>query len=202
MNNQTPEQVAAAALAAEGYADWYRPYQEQVLATIAAAVRDDRAARDEVAAVPAPAPAPAPADDGDPMIAARRMHTSALTRRARAREALGEARASGLPTTRLQTDLEKAELAETNARIAYERIVRANRDDRDCDRCGESVLTLSSRDWCDGCEEEVDGLERCPNCGEYVDPDDMSHWPNLREPVSMCSSCEHNARRSGWEPGA
>lgn len=198
MNIQTPDEVAAVTLAAANYADWYRPYQEQVLELIASAVRDDRAGRVEaVAATPAAA-----ADDGDPMIEARRSYTAALTNRARTREALGEARATGLPLDRLQRALDAAELAVTDATIAYERITRANQDERSCDRCDEAVQTLSSRDWCDGCEEEVDGLERCPNCGEYVDPDDMSHWPNLREPVSMCSSCEHNARRSGWEPGA
>lgn len=47
-----------------------------------------------------------------------------------------------------------------------------------------------------------DGLVECPNgCGERVEEDDIEHWPNLKEPVSMCSSCVHNARRSGWEPG-
>lgn len=27
-------------------------------------------------------------------------------------------------------------------------------DERECENCGETVSTLSSRDWCDGCEEE------------------------------------------------
>lgn len=125
---QTPEAVAAAALAAEGYADWYRPYQEQVVAIVAAAVRSDRAARagDVEAAAPAAA-APAPADDGDPMVEARRAYTAALTNRARTNEALGEARATGLPVERLQRALDAAELAVRDATVAYERIVRANR---------------------------------------------------------------------------
>lgn len=42
-------------------------------------------------------------------------------------------------------------------------------DYRECSRCGDDVLTLSSRDWCDGCEEEVDGLVFCPNFGAYVE---------------------------------
>jgi len=44
-----------------------------------------------------------------------------------------------------------------------------------------------------------DGLVECPNCGERVD--ELNHWPKLNPPVSMCDSCVHNARRSGWEPG-
>lgn len=69
-----------------------------------------------------------------------------------------------------------------------------------CDDCGEVSIELSDRDLCPQCESES-GEVRCPNCGEYVTPDKMNHWPNPTEPVSMCDSCEHNARRSGWEPG-
>lgn len=69
-----------------------------------------------------------------------------------------------------------------------------------CDDCGEVALELSDRDLCPACEKQT-GEVQCPNCDEYVDPDEMNHWPNLVEPVSMCNSCEHNARRSGWEPG-
>lgn len=70
-----------------------------------------------------------------------------------------------------------------------------------CDSCGEpTVEPLSSRDLCPTCDAE-DGRVECPNCGEYVKPSEMNHWPKLAEPVSMCDSCEHNARRSGWEPG-
>lgn len=29
-------------------------------------------------------------------------------------------------------------------------------DEQECDRCGDEVLTLSSRGWCDGCEEQID----------------------------------------------
>lgn len=46
-----------------------------------------------------------------------------------------------------------------------------------------------------------DGNIECPNCGERVAVNAMNYWPDLKEPVSMCDSCEHNARRSGWEPG-
>ena len=45
------------------------------------------------------------------------------------------------------------------------------------------------------------GMVQCPNCGEWVEPDEMKRWPNLTPPVTMCDSCEHDARRSGWEPG-
>jgi len=30
------------------------------------------------------------------------------------------------------------------------------RDERECAKCGDSVLILSSRDWCDGCEAECE----------------------------------------------
>lgn len=30
------------------------------------------------------------------------------------------------------------------------------RDERECANCGDEVLILSSRDWCDGCEAEAD----------------------------------------------
>lgn len=62
----------------------------------------------------------------------------------------------------------------------------------------EAVETVVDLDR-DGCV--ADGMTRCPNCGEITDEDDMHHWPNLVEPVHMCSGCLHNARRSGWEPG-
>lgn len=38
---------------------------------------------------------------------------------------------------------------------------------------------------------------RCDECsGEAT-----NFYPNLTEPVQLCDSCDHNARRSGWEPG-
>ena len=70
---------------------------------------------------------------------------------------------------------------------------------RECDACGDEVLTLSSDDLCDGCVEE--GTRRCLNCGEWTPESEMHLWPNLKEPVTMCDSCMHDARRSGWEPG-
>ncbi|MFJ6532499.1 hypothetical protein [Microbacterium sp. NPDC091662] len=167
MTDQTPEQVAAATLAEAGYADWYRPYQEQVAELIAAAVTAERAAlaalRDEARAASYAIAESRESESFDDVIDARDA----------ADDVLGRLLGGGTPDA-----------------------------ERECDRCGDGVQTLSSRDMCDGCEAEVDGLERCPNCGEFVEPSDMSHWPNLREPVSMCSSCVHNARRSGWEPGA
>jgi hypothetical protein len=46
-------------------------------------------------------------------------------------------------------------------------------------------------------EEYVDGQVKCPNCGEFVD----GPLNYEDKPYRMCDSCEHNARRSGWEPG-
>jgi hypothetical protein len=37
-------------------------------------------------------------------------------------------------------------------------------DDQECGNCGETVEYLSSRGWCDGCEEEADQRE-CEACG-------------------------------------
>ncbi len=39
-----------------------------------------------------------------------------------------------------------------------------------------------------------------PKCDECDEPA-VNFWPKLVEPVQMCASCTHNARRSGWEPG-
>lgn len=41
-----------------------------------------------------------------------------------------------------------------------------------------------------------DLLVECPNCGQRVDELD---YPD--KPYAMCDGCEHDARRSGWEPG-
>ncbi|WP_047523115.1 hypothetical protein [Microbacterium sp. ZOR0019] len=72
--------------------------------------------------------------------------------------------------------------------------IEADEDDaRECARCGEEVGYLSTRDWCDGCE----ALPLCDECEEEA----TSFWPNLLQPVQLCAGCEHNARRSGWEPG-
>lgn len=80
-------------------------------------------------------------------------------------------------------------------------------DERECERCGDEVQYLSSRDWCDGCEER-DTKPKCDECdtregdGDYLGhPIELNCWPNLKEPVTLCPSCTHNARRSGWEPG-
>lgn len=40
-------------------------------------------------------------------------------------------------------------------------------------------------------------VPECDECDEQA----TWFWPNLTEPVQMCDSCTHNARRSGWEPG-
>lgn len=46
---------------------------------------------------------------------------------------------------------------------------------------------------------EIDDVEveQCDECDEEAD----MIWPKLNPPVALCASCEHNARRSGWEPG-
>lgn len=46
-----------------------------------------------------------------------------------------------------------------------------------------------------------DGMVTCPNCDERVEKYEMNEFPLLAEPLSMCDSCVHNARRSGWSPG-
>lgn len=46
-------------------------------------------------------------------------------------------------------------------------------------------------------EREEAEVPECDECEEEA----TNFWPNLREPVQLCDSCEHNARRSGWEPG-
>lgn len=40
-------------------------------------------------------------------------------------------------------------------------------------------------------------VPECDECEEQA----TQFWPKLAEPVQMCDSCTHNARRSGWEPG-
>jgi len=155
MPTQTPEAIAAEAVAG-AWADWYRPYNEQVRDLLASAIAADRSSRTPADALAAAGVAFETATDDE-----------------------------GNPSLRI---------LEQHVAIGYG-------DDRACANCGDVVATLSSRDWCDGCEAEVEGLVECPNCSEFVEPDDMRHWPLLAEPVSMCGSCEHNARRSGWEPG-
>lgn len=40
------------------------------------------------------------------------------------------------------------------ARLSESDIDDATMSERECANCGDEVLTLSSRDWCDGCELE------------------------------------------------
>lgn len=50
----------------------------------------------------------------------------------------------------------------------------------------------------DDCEcEGVPAEDQCDECEEEA----TNFWPELKKPVQLCDSCEHNARRSGWEPG-
>lgn len=46
-------------------------------------------------------------------------------------------------------------------------------------------------------EVEESEVPECDECEEIA----TNFWPNLTEPVQLCDSCTHNARRSGWEPG-
>lgn len=45
--------------------------------------------------------------------------------------------------------------------------------------------------------EETADYESCDECDEPA----TIFWPKLTDPVQLCDSCTHNARRSGWEPG-
>jgi hypothetical protein len=69
-----------------------------------------------------------------------------------------------------------------------------------CEAIRDGVLE-AIRDGVQDAELWDDGMVDCPNCGDRVDEGQMNYWPDLDPPVSMCDPCEHNARRSGWEPG-
>lgn len=43
----------------------------------------------------------------------------------------------------------------TGEELPDEITIEGDEDARECANCGEEVLSLSSRDWCDGCEEEA-----------------------------------------------
>lgn len=40
-----------------------------------------------------------------------------------------------------------------------------------------------------------------PACDEWGATEDLTVWSELSSPVTLCPTCEHDARRSGWEPG-
>lgn len=69
----------------------------------------------------------------------------------------------------------------------------------------ESKLFMGDRDDVNVWEETVwapgeyakHKANECDQCDDQA----VNFWPNLKEPVQMCESCTHNARRSGWEPG-
>ena len=52
----------------------------------------------------------------------------------------------------------------------------------------------------DALEEHIAELEG-PTCDECDERTDLTTWAHLRHPVTLCPACEHDARRSGWEPG-
>ncbi len=69
-------------------------------------------------------------------------------------------------------------------------------DGDDCGRCGDTVHTVSTDGLCDGCVAEDATAAHCAECGERIAPAEIgAGW-------GMCAGCVHNARRSGWEPGA
>lgn len=84
-----------------------------------------------------------------------------------------------------------------NQALLDEELYAFQSDLRECSRCGEEVSILNSDDECLGCEEERASFVECDECPEKA----TNFWPNLKEPVKLCASCTHNARRSGWGPG-
>lgn len=61
---------------------------------------------------------------------------------------------------------------------------------------GDSYTVIEETIWEQG-EYTKHRATRCDECDEEA----TNFWPKLVEPVQMCDSCTHNARRSGWEPG-
>ena len=41
---------------------------------------------------------------------------------------------------------------------------------------------------------EVEEFDEC-------EEESTNFWPELKKPVQLCEGCEHDAYRSGWEPG-
>ncbi|MFE6966840.1 hypothetical protein ACFVAJ_17150 [Agromyces sp. NPDC057679] len=61
---------------------------------------------------------------------------------------------------------------------------------REClEGCGEELPYESAMMTC----EECGSKEKCGYCGELNDPEDLT------EKLRFCSSCVHNARRSGFD---
>lgn len=80
-------------------------------------------------------------------------------------------------------------------------------DDIERKHGGRACVTCGSTDepeygeaenLCYDCDRRADGEVECPTCGEWKEgPLNYEGTDN-----EMCDSCEHNARRSGWEgPG-
>lgn len=69
--------------------------------------------------------------------------------------------------------------------------------DTECDYC--SNLATGTHEGDNVCDEHapVPVEDQCDECEEEA----TNRWPELKSPVQLCDSCEHNARRSGWEPG-
>lgn len=61
---------------------------------------------------------------------------------------------------------------------------------------GEGCSVIEETIWEPG-EYAKYQATKCDECEEIA----TNFWPKLIEPVQMCDSCTHNARRSGWEPG-
>lgn len=50
----------------------------------------------------------------------------------------------------------------------------------------------------DALQEDTPSAEECDECNQRA----TQSWPKLTPPVQLCDGCLHDARRSGWEPGA
>lgn len=75
-----------------------------------------------------------------------------------------------------------------------------------CGGCGEELWTAEEgRGSSYGTPDEAlqDHVrDVAPECDECGSTDTVTVWDDLTEPVALCPSCEHDARRSGWAPGA
>lgn len=52
-------------------------------------------------------------------------------------------------------------------------------------------------DLCYECFMRYTGNAECPQCDQWVAASDIETWHTPNGPTRMCSSCVHNARRSG-----
>ncbi|MEV5068908.1 hypothetical protein MRBLMI12_000464 [Microbacterium sp. LMI12-1-1.1] len=69
----------------------------------------------------------------------------------------------------------------------------------ECDYCDE--LATGEHEGDKHCDEHAPVVIPEENQCDQCDEEATNHWPNLKKPVQLCDACEHDARRSGWEPG-